>query len=428
MRALCKTVCFLALFQILPALSAQEILTELYYSGDYGKVIQLSSQQISLGDTALNTFFLKALSEAQIGQTGASISTIQQAQLIHPENTRLQRMLATQYFEAGDYVKASSLYEILVQQDSTDVSSWLKLADIASFSQHNQHSIDLLNQVLRIDSINLTGLMRMGDILNRLHNSAAIVYYQKAYEVYPDNQNAAYALGNLHIQAKEAWRAIPICKNMLTLDTTSIKFSKLLGYAYYKNGEPHSAVRYFEYANQLGDSTAFAFKFKGISHYLRVDFTSAIQALQIATTKDSLDAEIHFFLGASLATTVEKAEAMDHLNTSLKLMQPDPSILSRIYSEQGNIKRLEMEYEEAYSLYEQAWEADTTNAMSLYLMASILDNSMRRSKEALEVYQRYIDALAHLPETEQSSQTVSIRVIVEDRIVSLKEELFFLDE
>ena len=407
---------------------AQENLTELYYSGSYQKVIALSADQIGSGDTAVNTFYLKALSESQYGQTGASIVTLQRAMAIHPDNTRLLRMIAVQYFEAGDYVRAKKSYNTLVQNDSTDVSSWLKLADIASFSQHNKQAIELLNQVLRIDSINLTGLMKMGDILNRLHNSAALLFYREAYTLYPDNQNAAYALGNLYIQAKEAWKTIPICENMLRLDTTSIKFSKLLGYAYYKTGEPPAAVRYFEYANQLGDSTAFTFKFKGISHYLRLDFESAIRSLQLATAKDSLDAEIHFFLGASLATTKAKTEAMKHLNRSLKLMQPDSAIVSRIFSEQGNIKRLEMEYEEAYFLYEQAWEMDTTNAMSLYLMASILDNSMRKSKEALVVYQRYIDALDKLPEKKESGQGVSIRTIVEDRIVTLKEELFFRDE
>ena len=428
MELLRKIIYALAFCHILPALSAQENLTEIYYSGDYRRVIELSSQQIKSGDTAVNTFYLKALAESQFGQTGTSIATLEDALALHPESKRLQRMLAVQYFEAGDYVRAQDSYRILVEKDSTDVSSWLKLADIASFRQQNGQVIEVLNMVLLIDSINLQGLMKMGDILQRHHHSGAIVYYQKAYELYPDNQNAAYAVGNLHIQHKEAWKAIPVCEDMLRLDTTSIKFSKLLGYAYYKMGEPVEAVRYLEYANQLGDSTAFAFKFKGISHYLTTDFTSAIQSLQMAAGKDSLDAEIHFFLGASLATTKEKTEAMKHLNTSLKLMQPDPSILSRIYSEQGNIKRLEMEYEEAFSYYEKAWEADTTNAMSLYFMASILDNSLRWPKEALEVYQRFIDALDKLPEKNESSQAISVRAIVEDRIVTLKEELFFRDE
>ena len=61
-------------------------------------------------------------------------------------------------------------------------------------------------------------------------------------------------------------------------------------------------------------------------------------------------------------------------------------------------------------------------------MASILDNSMHRSKEALVDYQRYIDALDRLPEKKETSQGVSVRAIVEDRIVTLKEELFFRDE
>jgi tetratricopeptide (TPR) repeat protein len=428
MKTLHKTLYALAFCMLLLPLSAQENLTDIYYSGDYRRVIELSALQIQSGDTAVNTYYLKALAESQFGQTGNSIATLEEALALHPESKRLVRMLAVQYFEAGDYVKAQDGYRILVREDSSDVSSWLKLADIASFRQQNDQVIEALNKVLLIDSINLPGLMKMGDILQRHRHSGAIVYYQKAYRLYPDNQNAAYALGNLYIQQKEAWKAIPVCESMLRLDTTSIKFSKLLGYAYYKVAEPVEAVRYFEYANQLGDSTAFAFKFKGISHYLRTDFSSAIIALQIAASKDSLDAEVHFFLGASLATTKEKTEAMKHLNTSLKLMQPDPSILSRIYSEQGNIKRLEMEYEEAFSLYEKAWEADTTNAMSLYFMASILDNSLRNSKEALEVYQRFIDALDNLSEKEESSQGVSVRIIVEDRIVSLKEELFFRDE
>ncbi|MCK5067513.1 MAG: tetratricopeptide repeat protein [Bacteroidales bacterium] len=407
---------------------AQENLQELYYSGSYTLVISQASGLIESGDTTFTTHYLKALSEIQTGQTVMAIQTLHDAQEIHQGDQRIERMLAGQYFDAGNYTKASKGYLTLVQKDSTDVSSWLKLADIASFRQQYDQAIDALNQVLLIDSLNLSSLMMMGDILNRHNNTGAVIYYERAFRLYPENQKAAYALGNWYIQAKKAWSTIPICEKMLLLDTTSIKFSKLLGYAYYKTGDPGFAVNWFEYANSLGDSTAFTFKFKGISHYLRLDFESAIRSLQIATAKDSLDAEVHFFLGASLATTKAKTEAMNHLNKSLQLMQPDPSIVSRIYSEQGNIKRLEMEYEEAYSLYEQAWENDTTNAMSLYFMASILDNSMRLSKEALVVYQRYIDALDRLPEKENHKQGTSIRAIVEDRIVSLKEELFFRDE
>jgi len=410
------------------SISAQVNLTDLYYFGDYREVVKQTRVMIEAGDTAFNTFYLQVLSEAQLGQTAEAIRTVEQGLEIHPGDLRLTRMLAIQQFEAGYYVKAKVSYNTLVQHDSTDVSSWLKLSDIASFRQHNNQAIEALNQVLAIDSMNLSGLMKMGEILNRHNNSGAIVFYRKAYLFYPDNQNAAYALGNLNIQTREPWKNIPICEHMLSRDTTSIKFSKLLGYTYYKMGEPHDGAPYFEYANQLGDSTVFTFKFKGICHYLRIDFDAAIQSLQIAAAKDTLDAEIFFFLGASMATTKEKTKAMAHLNKSLSLMQPDPKISSRIYSEQGNLKRLEEEYKEAYSLYKQAWEIDTTNVASLYFMASILDNSMHKSKEALIDYQHYIDVLDRRPEKKQSSQGISIRSIVEDRIIMLKEELFFRDE
>ena len=104
-------------------------------------------------------------------------------------------------------------------------------------------------------------------------------------------------------------------------------------------------------------------------------------------------------------------------------------MIARIYSEQGNIKRLEEEYEQAYILYEKAWEADTTQPMALYYMASILDNSLHHSKKALVDYQRFIDRLDRMPGSGISNnQMPTVRSIVEDRIVSLTEELFFLDE
>ena len=379
-------------------LRGQEALLDLYYTGDYRKVFEQTAELIQSGDTTFQTFYLQALSEAQLGKTDEAIETLELALKSHPGDARLLRMLAGQYFEAGYYVQAQKGYSLLVQEDSLDVSSWLKLAEIESFRQQNNQAIEALNRVLSIDSLNLTGLMKMGDLLNRYNNSGAIIYYRKAYRLYPDNQQAAYALGNLNIQAKEAWKTIPICEHILSIDTTSIKFSKLLGYSYYKIGDPENAVQYFEYANQLGDSTIFTFKYKGISHYLRLDFSSAIESLQYAMAKDSLDAEIHAF-SWELAWLLpkERTEAMDHLNKSLKLMQPDPGITARIYSEQGNIKRLEMEYEEAYALYEKAWKPILPMWQSLYFMASILDNSMHQSREALVDYQRYIECTGPAP-------------------------------
>ncbi len=424
----CSILGFLIL-QSLFVINAQETNLDLYYSGSYTEVIEQTFGAIASGDTAFNTHYFKALSEVQLGKTKDAILTLEKCQSLFPNDVRIGQMLAAQYSEAGDYVKALKKYTELVQTDSSDVASWLKLAEISSFRQQYNKAIIALKQVLLIDSLNLNSLMMMGDILHRHNNNCAVVYYERAYSIYPDNQKAAYALGNWYIQANQARKTVPVCEHILTIDSSSIKFLKLMGYANYKMGDPSPAIYHLQYAIELGDSTAFTFKFKGISHYLAADFQGAIESLQVAINKDSLDAEVHFFLGASLGTTTKKSEAMFHLDKSLEHMKPDPSVVSRIYSEQGNIKRLEMEHEKAYELYCLAWEADTTNPMALYLMASILDNSLHRSEESLLDYQRYLDQLDRFPESEKKNpQIPTIRSIVEDRIESLKEELFFLDE
>ena len=416
-------------FWLSPSLIAQKNVVDLYYSGEHESVIRITSEAIASDDTSFNTYYLNALSEIELGQTQVAIQTLEKALRIFPREPRIRKILAGQYYNAGDYIKASDLYSRLVQNDSTDVASWLRLAELASFTQQYNEAIPILELVLLLDSTNLNSLMMLGEILSRQNSSGAIIFYEKAYGIYPDNQKVAYAVGNWYIQSKMPDKAIPLCERVLEQDSTNIKFQKLLGLSAYKSGDPATAIKHLNRAVALGDSTAFTFKYLGISQYLTIAMEGAIASLKMAVEKDTMDAESHFFLGASLATTTLKHEAMFHLDKSLELMKPDPSVVSRIYSEQGNIMRLEMKYEKAYELYTLAWETDTTNLMSLYLMASILDNSMHRSKEALIDYQRYIHHVDLLPPSEsRKSQIPSIRAIVEDRIDMLREELFFLDQ
>ncbi|MCK5136665.1 MAG: hypothetical protein KAR19_12810 [Bacteroidales bacterium] len=139
--------------------TAQENILDLYYSGSYEKVIGRTTEYIVSGDTAFNTFYLKALSEVQVGRTENAIQTLERAAGVYLEDDRITRILAGQYHEAGDYVKAWNRYSAL-------------------------------------DSKNLSSLLMLGEILNRLSNSGAIVYYERAYEIYPENQKVAYAMGN----------------------------------------------------------------------------------------------------------------------------------------------------------------------------------------------------------------------------------------
>ncbi len=89
------------------SLLAQSELMDLYYTGNYQEVISVSTASIVSGDTSLNTFHIKALAEAQLGQALEAIRTLQNGLTLHPGEKSLSRMLAGQYYEAGAYVKAT---------------------------------------------------------------------------------------------------------------------------------------------------------------------------------------------------------------------------------------------------------------------------------------------------------------------------------
>ena len=105
-------------------------------------------------------------------------------------------------------------------------------------TQHYDEAVSNLEYILMLDSANLNSLMMLGDILSRKNDSSAIVYYERAFEIYPENQKVAYALENWYIQAKYPDKAVPVCEQILQKDSTNIKFHKLLGLAYYKMGDP----------------------------------------------------------------------------------------------------------------------------------------------------------------------------------------------
>jgi tetratricopeptide (TPR) repeat protein len=409
--------------------ASQDTPLDHFYSGNYQQVIDQATVAIDQGQRTQDLFYVKALSEIQLGRAPHAIRTLEEALDHYPNNHRITRLLANQYDDAGDFVKAKELYIKLVLKDSLEIASRLKLAEIAVFRQAYKDAIPFLNQVLELDSTNLDGLLLMGEVQSRFNDSLAMEYYERAYDQYPGNQQVAFTLANLYIQTDKPEKASPLCHAVLELDSLNIKFHKLLGFAFYKMGVPSRAVTHLSRAVQLGDSTAFSFKFLGISNYMIVAFDPAIAALSFAVQKDSMDAENHFFLGASLGGTTRKTEAMYHLNRSIQLMEPDPAVVSRIYAEQGNILRLEMKYTDAYHKYQLAWETDTTNPVNLYYMASIQDNSLHKVEEALVDYQEFIDQLNKQPKVEsRNDQIPTLRQIVEDRIVSLKEELFFLDK
>jgi tetratricopeptide (TPR) repeat protein len=398
---------------------------------DFQKIITILLLWLCLPILAISQdeVYLNAVAQIHSGRTDSAIRILEQALDNTPDDLTIQRLLAGQYFEAGDHLKAARRFAELVQLDSTDVASWLMLAEIASSRQQNEKAQKILEKILELDSANLKGLMMMGEILSKMENPGAMAYYERALERYPNNQNVAYTLGNLYIKSQLPDKVIPLCERILSSDSTHIRFHKLMGYAYYKMGEPYPAVTHFKQAALYGDSSVFAFKFMGISQYLAADFQGAIESLGIAVALDSMDAEVHFFLGSSLATTTQKKQAIFHLDRSLALMQPDPAVIARIYSELGNIMRLEAAYEKAYDFYSHAWEADTTNPISLYYKASIMDNSLHRSEKALEDYRYFLEQLERNPGTgKRDSQVVSIRKIVEERIEALGEELFFLNQ
>jgi tetratricopeptide (TPR) repeat protein len=170
-----RTRPLLFLLLLLIPVRAQEDLNALYFSGDYERLIHETGAVLDRGDSALEVFSLKARAENQLGRTGDAIQTLEAARALYPEDVSLMRMLAVRYQEAGNMVRAREEYQRIRIRDSLDLSTWLQLARIASFRQDYQVAVHHLQKVLTLDSVNLDGLMLMGESMERLPNTSNIL-------------------------------------------------------------------------------------------------------------------------------------------------------------------------------------------------------------------------------------------------------------
>jgi predicted Zn-dependent protease len=141
-----------AIFQS-PAV-AQEDLFLLYTAGAFEKVIDQASVEIESGKASGDEYYLKSLAELQLGRPEQSLRTLEMGVASMPGDRRLVRMKAEQHFDLDDYAGAWSQYEILVRSDSSDLASWLKLAEISMNRQHFHRTVLLLDQLLSPDSVN----------------------------------------------------------------------------------------------------------------------------------------------------------------------------------------------------------------------------------------------------------------------------------
>ena len=197
----------------------------------------------------------------------------------------------------------------------------------------------------------------------------AIVYYNKAIELDPNNSAAYNNRGNAKKDLVQYEEALKDYNKAIELDHNNSA-------AYYNRGslkinleEYKEAIKDFNKAIELDHNYLYAYNNRGNVKYKLGQYEEAIKDYNRAIELDNNDSIAYYNIGLSKANLGQYEEAIKNYNKAIEL---EPNF-SMTYNNRGVAKENLKKYEEALKDYEKALELDPNNDIARENIKNIKD-------------------------------------------------------
>ncbi|MGO2356673.1 MAG: tetratricopeptide repeat protein [Mesonia sp.] len=284
-----KVVSFLIIVFIMQRVGAQTstlaLADSLYAVGDYHKAIQIYEKQDSLS--------------ASVYQ---KIASAEQAR--------------------GDLNKALKAYEKSIQQNSKLVVAKANYGKLLRRTYQYQKADSVYTELIQQYPQNPDFQYQLGLIKEKLKNSEAYQFYEKAIQEDATHQNALYELASFYYQKKEFKEAENLTQKALASAPKNIKMQLLSALNAYSQRDYSSALKRYQKVNQLGYTSESVYEKLGMCYYQEAFITKAIEAYQHVLKLNAENASAHLYIGKLYLHKEKLEEAEKHLLMALLLAKP----------------------------------------------------------------------------------------------------------
>ncbi len=339
---------------------------------------------------------------------------------------KLIKLLANTLYNTGNYNSALPLLE----KYSDIYEMFVKQIKVLEFYDKNNKAITLLESEIQTDSLNTELLELLARNYAKIDSTdLAINNYNKVIEINPNNQLILQRLTNLYIQNKQYIEALNLCDYILDNDSTNLRFIKYKGIVSFAIKDFQMAEWCFQDLTNSGDSTSFVLKNLGISQYNLNGFDEAIENLSKAVEKNDKDFDAFFFLGLSYLKRNHIEQGLYNIEYAKQLLEPNPIILSAIYTELALFYLRIEEFEKAVNNYQTAYNNNPKPDVIFYI-ANIYYHNLKDYEKALLQFKNFIDLIKDLePEKEEkkspNEERISLKESAEFYIKKIEEENFW---
>ncbi len=225
-------------------------------------------------------------------------------------------------------------------------------------------------------------------------SEAAVEFLSRAIEADPQFVAAQYALGVVHQNLGNRWKAAAQFRASAQLDPTYAEPYKALGDLYLTAPRRlfEEAIKAYAKAIDLRPFYADAHVGLGDALAAKGEVDPAVAAYQRGVEHNPMNAKVHVSLGKLYYA--EKGLYYESVNAYKKAIDLDPTYLdarmglAEVYEDKGL-------YKEAIDEYRKVVDADAKNTGALYNLAIVYEKV--DPKESIALWERYIGLAANLP-------------------------------
>jgi len=252
-----------------------------------------------------------------------------------------------------------------------------------------RNSESLWTHTLACTSDNVGAHYNLGDALLKKGNAdEAIVHYQQALQINPDDEEVRYNLGTVLFQKGRMDEAIVQYQKALQIKPDFTKARLNLGNTLLQKGKLDEAITHFQKVLEIKPDYAEAQNSLGYALFLKGQVDEAISHYQKALQINPDYAEAHYNLGYALLQKGRVDEAIAHYQQALEI-KPDYAEahlnLGDALLQNGSVDKAIIHFQKALQIKPDDLEVQNNLA---WVLATAQQASLRNGPRAVELAQR----------------------------------------
>ena len=378
-----------SILSLFPFFSQAQEINLLILNNEFDKALQIINTELTKNEGQPLLYLKKGIIQQKLFDYSGAIISLERAYQLDSLNPNILSEIAEANSSLGNYRRALPYLKALYRADTTNTVSALKLVRVYFNLRNYIEPFKILNSCRQRDSTNLVINKQLALCAARTdHNDLSISLYQQVIKLNPTdlanytNLASVYQNKDQNIKVTET-----LGKGLIFFPDEPVLLTRLGDFQFQLKEYALAIIPYEKYLAQ-GDSIPQIIKNLGICYYFERRYKEGINLLGRSLQINPDDPIVALYLGLCYESKGKLKQSIEYLNFASEIAVP--TYLTDIYHHLGNVYKLNHEYTKSIRALKKAYELDSTKYTVLFEIATIYETLQNNKNQAIKYYDDYL--------------------------------------